>query len=141
MKKEKYSIYKKDYNGEITLNIEKDGYHFNPKNTIDYGLEINEIIVIKSSLIEKIIKKKIKNKLDLYLQLLIEKLDGDESDDSRRALGDLQRYRLVVNKKYGFYLDNKYLELLNKKFDVIEREFKSNIIYDDLELEEAHKSR
>lgn len=140
MREQKYFVYRKDYNGTISFNSEIKGYELYPKNTVNYGIKVNEMVIVKSSLIEKVIKRKIKNKLELYLQFLIEKIDGEDSDDSRIALGDLQKYRVIVNKKYSPYLNGKYLELLNKKFDVIERELKSNIIYNNLE-EEVHKSR
>ena len=134
----KYLVFKDNYNGTvISSNI--NGCSFNPRNSINYGIKVNEVIIVKQSLIEKVVKRKIKSKLDFYLQFLIEQLDNDDSDSSRKALGDLQRYRLIVNEKYANYLDSKYIELLNKKFDVIEKELKSNIIYD--ELEEVHKSR
>ena len=103
------------------------------------------MIIIKPSFVEKVIKRKIKNRLDFYLKLIIENLDGaDDSDDTRKALGDLERYKKVINERYSIYLDDKYMELLNKKMDVIERELKNNLLYSDyLEeeqvLEEEHR--
>lgn len=134
----KYFIYREEHKGNIVYVNKIEGYLFEPKNTIDYGIEINKVIVVDQNLVKKIIKRKIKNKLEFYLQYLINK---DDEDDSRRALDDLQRYRNMVSRRYSLYLENKYLDLLNKKFDVIERELKSNIIYNELEVEEIHKSR
>ena len=53
------------------------------------------------------------------------------TDDTRKALGDLERYRKVINERYSIYLDEKYMDLLNKKMDVIERELKNNLFYKD----------
>ena len=93
-------------------------------------------------MIEKVVKRKIKNKLDYYLQLIIANLDGNESDDdTRKALGDLQRYKKVVNDKYSIYLDEKYLTLLNKKIDVFERELKNNLLYSNLVSKEENLTR
>lgn len=137
--KEKYLVSRNNYNGDIVISNALKGYIFNPKNNINYGIKINEVIVVKPSLIEMVIKRKIKNKLDYFLKFIVE--ENDDTDDSRIALGELQKYKAIVNKKYNLYLDNKYLDLLNKKFDVIERELKSSVIYNNLELDEVHKSR
>ena len=130
-----YLISKEKYNGEIVyVNYDKlKGYKFTPKNNFPYdGIKVNEMIIIKSSFVEKIIKRKIKNRLDFYLKLIIDNLDGtDDSDDTRKALGDLERYRKVINERYSIYLDEKYMDLLNKKMDVIERELKNNLFYKD----------
>ena len=143
-----YLVSKEKYNGEIVyVNYDKlRGYKFTPKNNFPYdGIKVNEMIIIKPSFVEKVIKRKIKNRLDFYLKLIIENLDGaDDSDDTRKALGDLERYKKVINERYSIYLDDKYMELLNKKMDVIERELKNNFLYSDyLEeeqvLEEEHR--
>lgn len=131
-----YFISKKKYNGEVVyLNCDEiKGYKINPRNNYPYeGVKVNEMIIVKPSMIEKVVKRKIKNKLDYYLQLIIANLDGNESDDdTRKALGDLQRYKKVVNEKYSIYLDEKYLALLNKKIDVFERELKNDLLYSKL---------
>ncbi len=125
-----YLISKKNYNGEVVLiNCDKsNGYKFNPKNNYPYdGIKVNEMVIIKPSLIEKVIKRKIKNKLDFYLKIIIECLDGDDDDDTRIALGDLERYKKIIKEKYSIYLDEKYMSLLNKKIGVIEKELQNNI--------------
>ncbi len=146
-----YLISKEKYNGEIIyLNCEKlKGYKINPKNNYSYdGIKVNEMIIIKPSLIEKIIKRKIKSKLDYYLKKIIDNLDGNDSDDDTRiALDDLQRYKRVINDKYSIYLDEKYMTLLNKKIAVFERELKNNLLYqnlsnDDKKIDEVnHRKR
>lgn len=143
-----YLISKDKYNGEIVyVNYDKlKGYKFTPKKDLPYdGIKINEMIIIKPSLIEKVIKRKIKNRLDYYLKLIIENLDDDSDDsDTRKALGDLERYKKIINERYSIYLDEKYMELLNKKMVVIERELKNNLLYHDCleeekSLEEEHR--
>lgn len=137
-----YFISKNKYNGEVIyLNCDwVNGYRVTPKNTIPYdGIKVNEMVIIKPSLAEKVIKRKIKNRIDAYLKLIIDNLDGSSSsDDTRKALGDVERYRHVINQKYAIYLDSKYLSLLNKKMDVIERELKSNLVYLDMLKEKEY---
>lgn len=108
-----------------------DGFKFKPKNEINYnGVKVNEMVVINPSFIEKVLKRKIKKKLDLYIQFLIRLLDEGTEDPTslRHALNDLDRYRRTIINKYRNYLDKKYIELLLKKLDVLERELKSKLI-------------
>ena len=133
----KYFISKNTYNGDVIyINADRvNGYKISPKKDLNYdGIKVNEMIFIKPSMIEKIIKRKIKIKLDNYLKFLI--YGTDEDDDTRKALGDLERYKLLVNNKYSIYLDDKYIYLLNKKIGTIERELKSRLTYHNFIKEE-----
>ncbi len=120
-----YFIKKEKYNHEIVMiDVEKiKGYAFSPKNNIDYGLKINSMIVIKPSLITKIVKRKIKSKLDKYLSIIIEEDSSD--DDVREALDDIARFKYLVNYKYKFYLEDKYLKLLDKKINLLEQQYEN----------------
>ena len=43
------------------------GFDFNPRNMVKYdGVVVNKMVVIKPSMIERVLKKKIKRRLDLY---------------------------------------------------------------------------
>lgn len=141
-----YLISKTNYNGEVVyLNISKDkGYRISPKNKINYdGVKVNEMVFIKPEFIQKIIKRKLRNKLDLYLNFLI--CEDTSDDDTRKALDDIQRYRFFVKEKYSLFLDDKYMLLLNNKFDIIERNLKTRIVKKQLEgneqVEEYRRSR
>ena len=139
-----YYISKKNYNGEVVfVNCDKiNGYKFSPKNSYPYeGIKVNEMIIIKPSLIEKIIKRKIKNRLEFYLKIIIENLDDESDDDTRIALDDLARYKKVIKERYSIYLDEKYMALLNKKINVIERELKNNLLKEKEEVYESTRRR
>ena len=139
-------ISKNNYNGEVVyLNIDNEkGYKIRPKNQLTDGIKVNEMVFMKPELIKKIIKRKLKNKLEFYLSFVIS--DTDE-DSTRRALGDLQRYRTFVKDKYTLFLEEKYLSLLNNKFDILERNLKSKLVtsktYEEkqIEVEEYRRSR
>lgn len=127
-----YFISKKNYNGEVVFvkleNIK--GYKFNPKDNCQYeGIKVNEMVIIKPELISKIIKRKIKYKIDQFLQLIIDNLDGDNDSDTQKSLNDLKKYRKFINERYSIYLDETYMNLLNKKINIIERELKNNLVY------------
>lgn len=102
------------------------GFDFSPKNNIKYdGVLVNKMVIIKPSMIEKVLKRKIKRKLDLYLKLIINFIDSDDGNDSsslREALNDLTRYKNIVEYKYRKYLDEKYLKILLKKIALLEYE-------------------
>lgn len=110
----------------------KEGFKFKPKNKIPYnGIKVNEMVIINPSFIEKVLKRKVKRKLDLYLQFLISLLEEENEDPTslRHALNDLNRYRRIIINKYQAYLDKKYVNLLLKKIDVLERELKEKLFF------------
>ena len=156
MKKiKKYHLYKrKTKKRKVELNTKNEkGYIIKPKNKMKYeGIVVNSMTIINNDLIQTLLKKKIKKKLDMYLQFLITVLEEDDTDAGHLmfALNDLERYRRLVFNNYKKYLDQKYLKLLKNKMDLIEQELKSKIKIDiknftfeetDLELEEPKKGR
>lgn len=151
MKKTHYCIIKNNLNNEIVcFDYDKlNGFGFLPRNNVKYdGIKVNKMVVIKPSMIEKVLKKKIKRKLDLYLKLIIkfiESDDGTSGDTIREALNDLTRYKNIIEYKYRKYLDEKYLKILLKKISLLEYELNSRLINaDEYAYEEeitSHKSR
>lgn len=154
MKKiKKYHLYKrktKERKIELNTKIEK-GYTIKPKNTMKYeGIVVNSMTIINNELIQTLLKKKIKKKLDMYLQFLITVLEEDDTDGGHLmfALNDLERYRRMVINNYKKYLEEKYIKLLMNKMDLIEQELKSkikidinNFSFEEKELEEPKKGR
>lgn len=130
MKTKSYTIIKTEYDGEVTLKNHKkiEGYKVNPKNSFPYkGIAVESMFLIKPSFIEKIIKKKIKRKLEFYLKYIINLSDNDDGESARIALDELTRYKEAVGFKYRKFLDDKYLNLLNKKISLLEREIKMKV--------------
>lgn len=141
-------------NKKINLALKNEnGYKVKPKNKIKYdGVVVNEMMIIKPSLIEKLLKRKINVKLDHYLQYIISVLDDDSSDTGRitTVLSDLNRYREIVKNSYRSYLNEKYIELLLKKIELLEYELKKKLMileaynftkYQDYEEEMERKQR
>lgn len=154
MKKiKKYHLYKrKTKERKVELNTNKEiGYTIKPKNQMKYeGIVVNSMTIIDDYLIKTLLKKKIKKKLDMYLQFLITVLEEDDTDGGHLmfALNDLERYRRLVINNYKKYLEEKYIKLLMNKMDLIEQELKSKIKVDinnfnlgEIELEEPKKGR
>ena len=134
MAEKHYYINKNNSNKEIIyLDFDKlKGFDFSPKNSFKYdGIIVNKMVIIKPSMIEKVLKRKIKNKLDLYLKLIVKFIDSEDSDDGesiREALNDLTRYKSIIAHKYRKYLDEKYLKLLLKKIVILEYELNSKLM-------------
>ena len=64
MSEKHYFINKKNKNNEIIyLDYNKlKGFDFSPKNKIKYdGIVVNKMVIIKPSMIEKVLKRKIKS--------------------------------------------------------------------------------
>lgn len=156
MKKiKKYSLcHKKIKKIKVILNSASiNGYHIKPRNKMDYdGIVVKSMIIINKGLVEQLLRKKIKKKLDSYLQFLISVLDEEDTDPGHLmfALNDLERYRRTVMNNYRIYLDKKYLKILIDKMDLIEQELRSKIKVDlndmflgqmELDLGEPEKSR
>ena len=147
-----YYLYKKGNNIKI-IYIDYDklkGFNFQPKNNIKYdGIKVNKMVVIKPSMIEKVLRRKIKIKLDLYLKLIIKFIDDNDGTNSGgilgEALNDITRYRDIVMNKYRKYLDEKYLKMLLKKIALLEYELKNKLYlleqYNDVEEKTSHRSR
>ena len=54
--------------------------------------------------------------------------DTDDGDAYREALNDMTRYKNIINYKYRKYLDDKYVNRLNKKVHILEQELKRKIL-------------
>ena len=126
-----FTISKKEYKGNITYISDLKGYKVSPKNKIEGAILVDELFIVDKNLIISLIKKKIR--------VMLTSLD-DESDsgDSRKALGDLERYKNIINNKYLEYLPSKYVSLLEQKIKILEREYKNNI-KDQIKKEEYKK--
>lgn len=125
MKKEQYTLIKKNHNKDIIYIDYKNmaGFKVKPRNVKKYGgVEVNEMLIIKPDFIDLVLKRKIGKKLESYINYLIELLDSDDCDGAKLAqtLSDIDRYRTTINNTYRKYLDEKYLEILLHKLALVE---------------------
>ncbi len=155
MKKIKYClIEEKMKKSSIRIKSDSiDGYHIKPRNKKEYdGIVVKSMTIVNYGLIQSLLKKKIKKKLDGYLNFLITVLDEDDTDAGHLmfALNDLDRYRRLIMNNYRVYLEKKYLKILMDKMDLIEQELRSKIKIDinqlfaeqmEMQFEEPKKGR
>ncbi len=117
----KGNIYKK-----MIINKKLDGLDITPKNNINYdGIVVNELVLIDSKFIECILKKKMKRKLEFYLNFVVQYMSDDEDDGHsiNQILNDIKRYKQILDYKYRKYLGDKYTDSLLKKLMLLEKEF------------------
>lgn len=141
----KYLLIKDKKEERLDSDLKKiPGFVFYPQNNIKYdGIVIDELKLTKPELVEKVLKKKIKRKLNLYTQLIIELIDSGEDDGTIDiVLNDLERYKRVINNNYKVYLSKRYNDLLLKKIDLLENELKTKQMFLKVNVEEKKgKSR
>ena len=93
-------------------------------------------------MIEKVLKRKIRKKLDLYLKLIINFLDDDDSSSPgalSETLNDLSRYKNIVLYKYRKYLDEKYFKILLKKIELLEYELNYKLMNINMNLYDLYE--
>ncbi|MBR3898573.1 MAG: hypothetical protein IKJ43_04785 [Bacilli bacterium] len=106
------------------------GFDIKPQNKVPYdGIEVGHLKLVEPHLIEKVLKRKIKRKLNTYLNFLLTVVDDDDDDSEALELviDDLERYKLLIINKYALFLDKRYIASLLKKITFVERELKNKI--------------
>ena len=100
---------------------ELDGYQVNPKVNKKGAITVNKIIFVNPELSEKIIRKKIDNRINYFLSILKE-IDADDSGDVgtiQKTLIDAEKLRLQIINEYVKYLGHTYESLTLKKIELI----------------------
>lgn len=136
-KQKKYIIEKQKFSSQkFTIPCTKiKGFAVRPRNRIPYdGIQVNSLLMVKPAFVEKILKKKNKRKIEYYLNYIIELIDRDDDSEEapsnlREALNDLAHYKDIIKYKYCKYLDDKYIELLLRKIDLLEHQLKAKLLY------------
>lgn len=148
MKSEQYILIKSQKSKDIVYIDYKDiaGFKVKPKNGKKYGgVNVNEMLIIKPNFIDIILKRKTGKKLENYINYLIEVLDDEDADGAKLAqtLSDIDRYRTTVKNNYREYLNEKYLEILLKKLNLIEEKLneKMQVFYQRMQKQIEEKIR
>lgn len=119
------------------------GFKVKPLNNVNYdGVKVNKLLIIKPSFVEKVLKRKTKRKLEMYLEFIINILESEDGTDSSKiniALNDLTRYKSIIKNNYRIYLDKNYYEKMMKKIGIIEKELKIRKMYLEMSYEEDVK--
>ena len=129
----------KDNNKNSTTLIKVDeskGYKFLPKNNIDYSLKVKHIIIVNNQIKEFVLIKRDKMKLEFFFKFVTD--EDDETDGVLDiVLDDLTKYREIVRYKYRKHLNDKYINILLKKLNLIEKEVKTKQINQIKQIENS----
>lgn len=137
----RYYICDKDNNEIVYGYIDYDkltGFKVKPQNKVPYeGVEVSRLTLVEPELIQKVLRRKTKKQLNIYLQFLMTTLEDDSDDDEHLSLviNDIERYRNIIVNKYSKFLDKKYITNLLKNVDYI----KQGLIDKLNELVEEHR--
>ncbi len=107
-----------------------DGFKVRPRNRVKYeGIEVSVLTVTNPHLINNVLKRKTKRKLNAYLEFLIESVEDDDttSGDLALILADAAKYKAIIINKYSKFLDMNYVKELLLRVNFIEEELKLRI--------------
>ena len=107
-----------------------EGYSLTAKKDVHFadGIDINRVIIINPSFIDKIATKKIKSKFEKLvnmMQIVCEVGDEDESGEGYRiALDEANKLKMELWNKYKKFISDEKLDLMIKKIEILEDELK-----------------
>lgn len=129
----KHYICEKENKDMVSCNLNYfsiDGFKIKPKNKVKYeGIEVNKLTIVSPYLIENVLKRKTKRKLNAYLEFLFTTLEDDDtsSGDLGLILDDTKRYKAIIINKYSKFLDVNYIKELLLRVTFIEEELRMRI--------------
>ena len=98
------------------------GYNIKPNPNLKFqdAINVNRMILINPSLIEKMIDKKIKRKFDYLINLLsvVYENDDDTGTGLQLALDEAEKFRMELINKYKKYINEEKIELMLKKISI-----------------------
>lgn len=130
MKEERKFVVKKDSKTDVITYMEYEklkGLNFKPKKNINFDdmINVDEMVIINPSLIEKLIDKKCKRTLEKIL-LMLSVIDSEDDDETpfNLILDEIYRLKNLVLTKYKEYMEEENLKILMKKIEILEKEIK-----------------
>lgn len=109
------------------------GYDVKPKNKLSKEdiINVDEMVIINPSLIEKLISKKCKKTLERILKFISFIYDDDETGEEsvELALNEIAKFKELLDTKYKEYMKEKEYKLMIKKLEILENEVKLRKLY------------
>lgn len=110
-----------------------NGYNIHPKQNVKFqnAINVNKMIIINPTLIEKLVDKKIKHKFNNLINLLSFVYENEDAtgDGLELALNEAEKFRMELINKYKKYLSEEKQSLMEKKLDILEDEIKLRMQY------------
>lgn len=134
-KDKKYLIIKEKNDPAITYfeydNME--GYDLSPKKNVKIkdAINVNKVVIINPSLMNKVASKKVNLKFKRLLQLvtIIFESDDETGDAYREGLNEISKLRLEAKTRYYRYMKQEEAEMIEKKLDILEQELRIRLYY------------
>ena len=128
----RFVITKDETNDDITyIEYKKvNGFSIKPKSTFntDNMINVEKMVIISPSLIEKLIDKKCQRTLNKILKMTALIYDNDEDDDAdgqlELLLNEIEKFKELILSKYKDYMKEKEYKLMIKKLDILQNEVK-----------------
>lgn len=118
------------------------GYNIKPKNSVKFedAINVDRMILINPSLIEKMVDKKVKRKFNYLINMMsiVCEADDENGDGLELALNEAEKFRNELCNKYRKYIAYEKFELLEKKIAILEDELRLRLKYLFLNKEEIY---
>ena len=151
----------KEKNKKEVMYFEYDklnGFNMSSKNKnikLRDAINVNKVVIINPTFIEKVINKKINLKIKKLIDLISNIYESDDEDPAgslMQALNEVEKFKREMINKYLNYMSKEQVNLLEKKIEILESEVMSYAyklneqkfsLYDNEEYEfyETRKSR
>lgn len=151
MDKQTKFIVKKDNQTDVITYMEYEkikGLNIKPKHNKNFEdmINVDEMIIINPSLIQKLIEKKCKKSMERILKIISIIFEDDSDDDApfMLALTEIERFKNLLISKYKDYMEEKEYEIQLKKLELIKQEIEERrkyIIEKQLEYEHTKKGK
>lgn len=129
---DKRFVVKKDAKTDVITYMEYEklkGFSVKPKNNITFEdmINVDEMILINPSLIEKLISKKCSRTFDKIVKMFsIVSDDADDSDSGYMLiLDEIERFKNLLINKYQKYMEEKEYEFNLKKLELLKQEIEN----------------
>ena len=126
---DKKFVVKKDAKTDVITYMEYEklkGFSVKPKEGASFEdmINVEKMVLINPSLIEKLIDKKCSKTFDKILKMISVVSSDDEDDDSgyMLILDEIERFKNLLINKYKQYMDEREYEMNIKKLELLEEE-------------------
>ena len=122
------------------------GYKITPNKNIKFedAINVDTMILISPSLIEKMVEKKVKRKLTYLINMMSYICDSDDDNNTADglffALNEVEKFRNELYNKYKNYIKEEKMALLDKKLAILEDELKLRLKYIAYNMEQSEYS-
>ncbi len=141
-------VVKKDAHEETITYMEYEklkGFNVKPKDSfeMDDMINVNEMIIINPGLIEKLVFKKCKRRLEKIILMLSVVYEDESTDDGNieMVLDEMEKFKTMLRKKYKEYLKKEEYKLYLKKIEILESEARIRLNEKRKEVQEERGRR